>query len=88
MNKVFKFIWHIPRQLMIGIILIYQKTLSPDHSLWARWVYPNGYCKFHPTCSEYSKLAFRRLGFFRGFLRMFGRIFRCNPLSKGGIDLP
>lgn len=45
-------------------------------------------CKFHPSCSEYAELAVRRYGPFRGLVKATGRVFRCNPFSAGGVDLP
>ncbi|MDD2871043.1 MAG: membrane protein insertion efficiency factor YidD [Candidatus Gracilibacteria bacterium] len=70
------------------MINIYQKNLSPDHSFWAKNTYPGGYCKYTPTCSEYTKQALVKYGFFRGWLKGIWRIIRCNPFSKGGDDLP
>lgn len=69
----------------LGLIWLYQKTLSPDHGL-LRAFFPYGYCKFQPTCSDYMKEAVRRYGFFRGMWRGFGRILRCHPFAKGGPD--
>ncbi len=73
------------RRIIIGLITIYQKTLSPDHGL-LKHRHPNGFCKYYPTCSEYTKQSVEKhgiLGLFKGFFR----ILRCNPWSKGGIDL-
>ena len=87
-KKVSKFFWHIPRNIAIGFVKIYQKILSPDHSFWAKWLLPQGYCKYHPTCSEYIKIALQKYGLIRGLLKGVWRIFRCNPWSNGGKDLP
>ncbi len=66
-------------------IRLYQKLLSPDHGpLSSR--FPGGYCRFRPTCSEYSLLAFKKYGFLKGGLLALGRILRCHPWSKGGWD--
>ncbi|HRY59967.1 MAG TPA: membrane protein insertion efficiency factor YidD [Patescibacteria group bacterium] len=75
----------IPRKFAIIAISVYQKTLSPDHG-WLKHCFPQGYCRFYPTCSEYSKQAFEKYGFFKGFFLANWRILRCNPWSKGGID--
>lgn len=77
------FMW--PRHLAAGLVELYQKTLSPDHS-WLRHLFPNGYCRFYPTCSEYSKQAFLKYGLIKGGLKSFWRVLRCNPFSKGGND--
>lgn len=70
--------------LSVGI-KFYQKTLSPDHGFLRRF-YPNGFCRFYPTCSEYSLSAIHKYGVFRGTIKTFWRILRCNPWNKGGID--
>lgn len=74
---------------VIGLILIklYQKTLSPDHS-WLRHIFSGGFCRFTPTCSQYTYMAIEKNGLIMGSARGFWRILRCNPWSKGGIDLP
>ncbi len=71
----------------IGIIKVYQKTVSPDHSELGKCDRISG-CKFHPSCSEYAILALKKNGFVIGVPRTVWRILRCNPWSKGGIDLP
>lgn len=45
-------------------------------------------CRFHPTCSEYSREVFKKHGFFKGFWLSLRRILKCHPWNKGGIDLP
>ena len=81
-------IWHIPRNLAIGLIRLYQKTFSPDHSKWMKGIFPHSHCKYRPTCSEYAKLTLKKYGFIRGALKTIWRILRCNPWSKGGADIP
>lgn len=73
------------KKIPLGIIKIYQKTLSPDHSWFSRF-FPYGYCKFKPTCSEYTYQAIEHYGIIKGSLLGFWRILRCNPWSKGGLD--
>jgi len=43
-------------------------------------------CRYYPTCSEYSRVAFERHGFVYGFYLTAARILRCNPWSLGGFD--
>jgi uncharacterized protein len=43
-------------------------------------------CRYWPTCSEYTAEAVRKYGVLRGGLMGAGRILRCNPWSRGGID--
>jgi putative membrane protein insertion efficiency factor len=45
-------------------------------------------CKYHPTCSEYSSLAYREFGPVRGTALTVWRLLRCNPWSHGGVDYP
>lgn len=81
------FFWQIPRMPFLYLIILYQKTLSPDHS-WLRNFFPNGYCKFYPSCSMYGYMAIKNYGVVRGIPKALYRVARCNPFSKGGIDMP
>lgn len=80
-------IWLLPRRLAFFLILAYQKTISPDHGVY-KVFFPNGFCRFYPSCSEYTKQAVKKYGFVRGVLKGIWRVMRCNPCSKGGIDKP
>jgi putative membrane protein insertion efficiency factor len=67
-------------------VQIYQFLFSPDHSVWAKWFFPDGYCKFHPSCSSYTVDALRKYGCIIGSIKGIWRILRCNPWSRGGHD--
>lgn len=71
------------KKLIISSINIYQKTLSPDHGTLRR---ENGFCRFYPSCSQYTKLAVQTHGSWRGLVKGAYRVVRCNPYSSGGID--
>ena len=43
-------------------------------------------CKFDPSCSEYTKQAINKYGFFKGSFLGMKRILKCNPFSYGGYD--
>jgi len=73
------------KYLLIKIIELYQKTLSPDTG-WFSYKHPAGYCKYTPHCSEYGKQAIMKYGALKGSGLAFWRILRCNPWSKGGVD--
>lgn len=73
------------RYITIKIIKIYQKTFSLDHGLF-RFMFPYGYCRFKPTCSEYAIAALEKHGLIRGGLLAAWRVLRCNPWNKGGWD--
>lgn len=75
------------KTILIFLITLYQKTLSPDHGP-LRHIFKGGYCKFHPTCSEYTKQSIKKNGSVIGIAKGIKRILKCNPCSKGGIDLP
>ena len=65
------------RALLIGLVRVYQWTLSP-------WLGPR--CRFHPSCSEYAVEALDRHGPVRGSLLASGRLLRCHPWHPGGYD--
>lgn len=67
---------------------IYSKFIDFIFVLWksSRLIFGPGNCKFIPSCSEYSKTAFKKYGFLKGSFISFKRILRCNPASDGGYD--
>ena len=65
------------KHVMIWLIGLYRKYISPLKPPC---------CRFTPTCSAYAIEAFKKRGFFVGFILMVWRILRCNPFSKGGYD--
>lgn len=73
------------KMTVVQIIRLYQCTLSFDHGFLAVF-FPDGYCQYHPTCSEYTVNSIMRHGLLRGSIKGLWRIFRCNPFSKGGYD--
>ena len=73
------------RLVILRLIKFYQKTLSLDHGA-LKFLYPNGFCRFHPTCSQYAYKAVEKYGVFKGGGLTFWRILRCNPLNRGGYD--
>lgn len=85
MKNFGNFFVNIPKKIVILIIRIYQKTLSFDHGPLKR-LYPHGFCRFYPTCSDYGLQAFRKYGVLKGGFLTFWRILRCNPWNKGGND--
>lgn len=76
---------YYPRYFVLKMIKIYQKTLSFDHGIF-KYLYPHGYCRFKPTCSEYAYTAVEKKGIIKGGLLAFWRVLRCTPFSKGGWD--
>lgn len=68
------------KKILINLINFYQKHISSCLNN------KNKKCKYYPTCSEYTKQAIEKYGAFKGCLKGFWRILRCNPFSKGGYD--
>lgn len=73
------------KYIALKLIKVYQKTLSFDHGP-LRKLYPEGFCKFIPTCSEYTYQAIDKYGIIKGGWMGLKRIMRCTPWSKGGRD--
>ncbi len=73
------------KTIIIFLINIYQKTLSPDHGIF-RARYPYGFCRFYPSCSEYAKQAVIKKGVVVGILLSVKRIIKCNPFVKPKVD--
>jgi putative membrane protein insertion efficiency factor len=71
----------LPSRLAIGLIWIYQKTLSPDHGLMSVF-FPYGACPQHPTCSEYAIQRLRNDGLMRGGAAAVRRVLSCHPWRK------
>ncbi|MFH1749771.1 MAG: membrane protein insertion efficiency factor YidD [bacterium] len=73
------------RYIALRSIRLYQKTLSPDHGVM-RKVLGERFCKFQPTCSEYTYQVINKHGFFKGSFMGLWRVLRCNPWNAGGKD--
>ncbi len=47
---------------------------------------PHAGCRFHPSCSQYALVSFRRFGIGRGAWLALKRVLKCHPFSAGGFD--
>lgn len=74
------------KKIIIKIIELYQKYLSPDHSIWAKKTNRVPYCRFIPSCSEYAKEAVEKKGVIKWCVLWIYRILRCMPWSKWWYD--
>ena len=63
--------------LLIFIIKAYQFFLSPI--LKAN-------CRYLPSCSEYSIIAFKKYGLVKGFYYSLKRMLKCHPFGGSGYD--
>lgn len=68
-----------PARLAVAGIRTYQRLLSP---------FVGFACRFAPTCSEYARLAVIEHGALIGVWLAIGRLLRCHPFHRGGVDLP
>lgn len=68
---------------LIGMVRLYQLTLSPLHQLLF-----GPCCRFYPSCSHYFIQAVQKHGPLRGTLKGIGRVCRCHPWHPGGFDPP
>jgi uncharacterized protein len=65
------------RALSLGLIRLYQLTLSP-------WLGTR--CRYEPTCSKYAAEAIARFGVVRGVWLAAKRLGRCHPWGRSGYD--
>ena len=77
MEKLVKKFEQLIIKSFISIIKCYQRLISPILG---------SHCRFYPSCSEYSKEAFKTYGVIKGFYLSIKRLLKCHPLCKGGFD--
>ena len=65
-------------KLMLGAVRVYQRYISG--------LLPTS-CRYHPSCSEYTRMAVRTHGPVRGVWLGARRLARCHPWGGYGIDL-
>jgi len=66
------------REFFLKIVRLYQAI---------RFLFPVQ-CKFIPSCSQYAKEALEKYPLKEAIKKIFLRLLKCHPLSKGGIDYP
>lgn len=65
------------KNILIKLIKLYQKLPGDFHN----------HCKYYPSCSNYAIEAITKYGSLKGSWLSIKRIIKCNPFSKGGVDL-
>ena len=77
-KKIFKKIGKFINLILIGMVIIYRKYISPMKRM------PS--CRYIPTCSQYAIEALQKYGPLKGSYLAIRRILRCNHFHKGGYD--
>ena len=75
---IFKKIGKFINLILIGMVRIYRKYISPMKRM------PS--CRYIPTCSQYAIEALQKYGPLKGSYLAIRRILRCNHFHKGGYD--
>ncbi|MCZ2401728.1 membrane protein insertion efficiency factor YidD [Paenarthrobacter sp. Z7-10] len=72
-----RFIWNLPREILILILKGYRRVVSPLYGQ---------VCRFFPSCSAYALEAVTVHGVIKGGWLALLRLVRCHPWNAGGID--
>ena len=68
-------------ELLLFLIKKYQRYLSFDHG-FIGGIFPNTrFCRFTPSCSQYTYESIEKHGALRGLYYGSKRLFRCNIFS-------
>lgn len=78
----------LPVAVRSGIVNALTRLILWMLRLYKRWLSPllGPRCRFHPSCSDYARIAVTRFGPWRGSLLAGWRVLRCQPLCDGGED--
>ena len=77
MKRFFLFVRLWVSKFLIGLIKLYQMTLSP---------FIGRSCRYTPTCSNYGIEAIRKHGPLKGSWLTLKRVLSCNPWGGSGYD--
>lgn len=77
MRKALRWLRDLLAKTLIGLIRLYQITLSP---------FIGRACRYTPTCSNYGIEAIRKHGPIKGTWLTIKRVLSCNPWGGSGYD--
>ena len=63
---------------LVGIVRLYQLTVSPDHSILGRLAFLGGACRYQETCSQYAERVVVENGAWRGLGLAIKRVWSCR----------
>lgn len=72
-----RFLWDLPRNILILLLLAYRKVVSPLYG---------PVCRFFPSCSAYALEAVTVHGAVKGSWLALRRLGHCHPWNAGGVD--
>jgi hypothetical protein len=72
-----RFLWNLPRNILILLLMAYRKVVSPLYGQ---------VCRFFPSCSAYALEAVTVHGAVKGSWLALRRLARCHPWNAGGVD--
>ena len=72
-----KFLWNLPRNILILLLMAYRKVVSPLYG---------PVCRFFPSCSAYALEAVTVHGAVKGSWLADRRLGHCHPWNAGGVD--
>ena len=77
MKRICSFVRSLVSKILIGLIKLYQVTLSP---------FIGRSCRYTPTCSNYGIEAIQKHGPIKGSWLTLKRVLSCNPWGGSGYD--
>ncbi len=77
LRRVAGFLWHLPRNLLVLVLAMYRRLISPLYG---------PVCRFFPSCSAYAMEAIVVHGAVKGSWLAGRRLIRCHPWNSGGLD--
>ncbi|MDP9887430.1 membrane protein insertion efficiency factor YidD [Pseudarthrobacter enclensis] len=72
-----RFLWNLPRNILILLLMAYRKVVSPLYG---------PVCRFFPSCSAYALEAVTVHGAVKGSWLAVRRLGHCHPWNPGGVD--